>query len=43
LVTRKSPIMPTTWVANGQPLIDASEEVPMVITRRKTCIFNCSL
>jgi hypothetical protein len=28
MVTSKSPIMPTTW--HGQPLSDASEEVPMV-------------
>ncbi len=28
MVTSKSPIVPTTWV--GQPLSDASEEVPMV-------------
>jgi hypothetical protein len=30
MVTGKSPIMPMTWAAQGQPLIDASEEVPMV-------------
>jgi len=30
MVTSKSPIMPTTWVANGQFSKDASEEVPMV-------------
>jgi len=26
----KSPIVPMTWVAHGQPSSDASEEVPMV-------------
>jgi hypothetical protein len=26
----KSPIMPVTWAAHGQPPSDASEEVPMV-------------
>jgi len=30
IVTGKSPIMPMTWAAHGQPLNDASEEVPMV-------------
>jgi len=30
MVTGKSPIMPMTWAAHGQPLDDASEEVPMV-------------
>jgi hypothetical protein len=30
MVTGKSPIMPTTWVALGQPPSDASEEVSMV-------------
>ncbi len=30
MVTGKSPIVPTTWAANGQPPSDASEEVPMV-------------
>ncbi len=30
MVTSKSPIVPMTWVAHGQPLSDASEEVPMV-------------
>jgi hypothetical protein len=30
MVTGKSPIVPMTWVAHGQPLNDASEEVPMV-------------
>jgi hypothetical protein len=30
MVTGKSPIMPMTWAAHGQPLSDASEEVPMV-------------
>jgi hypothetical protein len=30
MVTGKSPIVPTTWVAYGQPPSDASEEVPMV-------------
>jgi len=30
MVTGKSPIMPMTWAAHGQPLSDASEEVSMV-------------
>jgi hypothetical protein len=30
MVMNKSPIVPTTWVALGQPLSDASEEVSMV-------------
>jgi hypothetical protein len=30
MVTGKSPIVPMTWVAQGQPSSDASEEVPMV-------------
>ncbi len=30
MVTGKSPIVPMTWAAQGQPSIDASEEVPMV-------------
>ncbi len=30
MVMGKSPIVPTTWAAFGQPLSDASEEVPMV-------------
>jgi hypothetical protein len=30
MVTGKSPIVPMTWVAQKQPLSDASEEVPMV-------------
>ncbi len=30
MVTGKSPIMPMTWATHGQPLDDASEEVPMV-------------
>jgi hypothetical protein len=30
MVTGKSPIMPMAWAAQGQPSIDASEEVPMV-------------
>jgi hypothetical protein len=30
MVTGKSPIMPMTWVAQGQPPSDVSEEVPMV-------------
>jgi hypothetical protein len=32
MVTGKSPIVPTTWTAHGQPPSDASEEVPMVTT-----------
>ncbi len=31
MVTGKSLIMPTTWATNGQPMSDASEEVPMVM------------
>jgi hypothetical protein len=31
MVTGKSAIAPMTWAAQGQPLGDASEEVPMVI------------
>jgi hypothetical protein len=30
MVTDKSPIVPMTWAAQGQPPNDASEEVPMV-------------
>jgi hypothetical protein len=30
MVTGKSPIVPMTWAAHGQPRSDASEEVPMV-------------
>jgi len=30
MVTSKSPIVPMTWAAHGQPSSDASEEVPMV-------------
>ncbi len=30
MVTRKSPIVPMTWAAHGQPPNDASEEVPLV-------------
>ncbi len=30
MVTSKSPIVPITWVAQGQPPNDAREEVPMV-------------
>jgi hypothetical protein len=30
MVTGKSPIVSMTWVAHGQPLSDANEEVPMV-------------
>ncbi len=30
MVTGKSPIVPMTWAAKGQPPSDASEEVPMV-------------
>jgi hypothetical protein len=30
MVTNKSPIVPMTWAAHGQPPTDASEEVPMV-------------
>jgi hypothetical protein len=31
MVMGKSPIMPMNWATNGQPLSDASEEVPMVM------------
>ncbi len=30
MVTGKSPIVPMTWAAQGQPPSDASEEVPLV-------------
>jgi hypothetical protein len=30
MVTDKSPIVPMTWVAHGQPPNDVNEEVPMV-------------
>ncbi len=30
MVTGKSPIVPMTWVAHGQPPDDANDEVPMV-------------
>ncbi len=30
MMTGKSPIVPMTWAAHGQPPNDASEEVPMV-------------
>ncbi len=30
MVTSKSPVVPMTWAAHGQPPSDASEEVPMV-------------
>jgi hypothetical protein len=30
MVMGKSPIVPMTWATQGQPLSDASEEVPMV-------------
>ncbi len=30
MVMGKSPIVPTTWAAQGQPPSDANEEVPMV-------------
>ncbi len=30
MVMGKSPIVPTTWAAHGQPASDANEEVPMV-------------
>ncbi len=30
MVMRKSPIVPTTWAAHGQPSSDVSEEVLMV-------------
>jgi len=30
MMVGKSPIVPMTWAAHGQPPSDASEEVPMV-------------
>jgi hypothetical protein len=30
MVMGKSPMMPTTWIAHGQPSSDVSEEVSMV-------------
>ncbi len=40
MVMGKSPIVPMTWAAHGQPLNDASEEVPMVtqIDEKRRCL-----
>jgi hypothetical protein len=42
MMTGKSPIMPTTWAAHGQPLSDASEEVPMVtqLDEKRRCLWE---
>jgi hypothetical protein len=42
MVTGKSPIVLMTWVAQGQPLGDASEEVPMVtqLDEERKCLWE---
>ncbi len=42
MVMGKSPIVPTTWAAQGQPLSDASEEVPMVtqLDEERKCLWE---
>ncbi len=42
IVTSKSPIMPTIWTTHGQPLSDASEEVPMVtqLDEERQCLWE---
>jgi hypothetical protein len=42
MVTRKSPIVPMTWAAHGQPSSDASEEVPMVtqLDEERRCLWE---
>jgi hypothetical protein len=42
MVTVKSPIVPMTWAAQGQPLGDASEEVPMVtqLDEERKCLWE---
>jgi hypothetical protein len=42
MVMGKSPIVPTTWAALGQPPSDASEEVPMVtqLDEERWCLWE---
>ncbi len=42
MVTGKSPIVPTTWAAHGQPPSDTSEEVPMVtqLDEERRCLWE---
>jgi len=42
MVTGKSPIVPMTWAAQGQPSSDASEEVPMVtqLDEERKCLWE---
>jgi hypothetical protein len=42
MVTGKSPIVPMTWAAQGQPSSDASEEVPMVtqLDEERRCLWE---
>jgi hypothetical protein len=42
MVTSKSPIVPSTWVAHGQPPSDANEEVSMVtqLDEKKRCLWE---
>jgi hypothetical protein len=42
MVTGKSPIMPKTWAAHGQPPDDANEEVPMVtqLDEERWCLWE---
>jgi len=42
MVVGKSPIVRMTWAMNGQPLGDASEEVPMVtqFDKERWCLWE---
>jgi hypothetical protein len=42
MVRGKSPIVPMTWAAHGQPPSDASEEVPMVtqLDEKRRCLWE---
>jgi len=42
MVMGKSPIVPMTWAAQGQPPSDASEEVPMVtqLDEERRCLWE---
>ncbi len=42
MVTGKSPIVPMTWAAHGQPPSDVSEEVPMVtqLDEKRRCLWE---
>jgi hypothetical protein len=42
MVTSKSPIVPMTWAAHGQPPSDASEEVLMVtqLDEKRRCLWE---